>query len=259
MKSLELTTDLLAMKGATEIETRPDRVIQRTPGEPNFWFGNRVIFTAPPRDAATTIAQFKADLPEARHICIAWDIPNLPLAPVRALFDGTGVTVDEGDVLTLTGRLHPAPTPAGLTLRTFQPEDWAQSIDIGMAIAEEEGHLLADHRSYLEGRAKTRERQIEAGFAQWFGAFVGNLLVGDMGIVQDQRHIRYQVVQTRTSHRRRGIATALLGFALDWARARAPHATPVIVADAGSDAGRLYRRAGFAPAETTVIALRAGE
>lgn len=259
MKSLELTTDLLAMKGATEVETFPDRVIQRTPNEPDFWFGNRVIFTNPPKDAAAAIAQFRADLPEVRHICIAWDIPNLPVEPVRALFARTGVTVDEGDVLTLTGLLHPAPPPAGLTLRTFQPEDWAQSHDIGMGIAEEEGQSLTGHRSYLEGRAKTRKRQIEAGFAQWFGAFEGDLLVGDMGIVHDQRYIRYQLVQTRASHRRRGIATALLGFALDWARARAPQATPVIVADAGSDAGRLYRRAGFAPAETTLVALRAAK
>lgn len=259
MRSLELITDLLAMSGATEIEAHPDRIIQRTPDEPDFWFGNRLIFSDPPEDAAAAIAQFRADLPDVRHICIAWDIPNLPLGPVQALFEGSGLTVDQGDVLTLKGDLHRAPVPEGIVLRAFEPKDWAQSHDIAMEIARDEGMTMTGHRAYLEGRAKARKWQIEAGLAQWFGAFDGGLLVGDMGIVQSHTHIRYQVVQTRKSHRGRGIASALLGFALDWARARAPEALPVIVADAGSDAGRLYRRAGFAPTETTVIAWRAGQ
>ncbi len=80
-----------------------------------------------------------------------------------------------------------------------------------------------------------------------------------MGIFHDQRLIRYQHVQTHPpAYRRRGICSALLAHALDWAQARAPQATPpVIVAEADSDAGRLYRRAGFSLTETTISAYRA--
>lgn len=259
MRSLEFETDFLAMSGASTIERHVDRVVQRTPGEPDFWFGNRVIFSAPPQSADAALAQFHADFPQAHHVCLGWDIPNLDAASVRRLFEGTGVRVDQGDVLTLTGALHRAAAPKGIELRFFGPDDWAQSHDIAMEVARDEGLPLENYRSYLKGRAATRRTQIEAGLAQWVGAFDGALLVGDMGIVRSDRLIRYQEVQTRESHRRRGIASALLGFALDWARARTPDATPVIVADAESDAGRLYRRWGFAPAETTVVAWRPAE
>lgn len=259
MKSLEFLTDLLAMSGASEVEVHPNRVVQRTPTEPDFWFGNRVIFTDPPEDACAAIGQFQADFPQARHICVGWDVPNLPVSPVRGLFEGTKVTIDEGDALILTGPLHRVPTPPGITLRTFGPQDWPQSHDIGLETAREDSLPPERYREYLEGRTRTRQRQIAAGLAQWFGAFDGDLLVGDMGIVQNQSFIRYQAVQTRTGYRRRGVASALLGYALEWGRARAPGALPVIVADAGSDAGRLYRRAGFTSAETTVIAWQAAK
>lgn len=71
----------------------------------------------------------------------------------------------------------------------------------------------------------------------WFGG----TLVGDMGIFHDQTHIRFQSVQTHEEYRRQGMCSAHLCAALDWAQARVPHALPVIVANADSDAGRLYR------------------
>lgn len=256
MKSLELATDLLAMTGASVTEEHESCIVQRTPAEPDFWFGNRVIFRDPPTDAAAAIARFEAEFPSAKHLCIGWDVPNLDPAPIQALFEGTGATVDVGDVLTLTGPLDAPPAPEGITLRAFAEEDWAQSHDISLEIAADDGYALDDHRAYLEGRAATRKSQIGAGFAQRVGAFDGDLLVGDMGVVWNDDLIRYQLVQTRKSHRGRGIASALLGFALGVARNSAPNATPVIVADAESAAGRLYRRCGFTLAETNVNAWR---
>lgn len=259
MKSLEFATDLLAMRGASVVEHHRDRVVQRTPAEPDFWFGNRVIFTAPPTDAAAALARFHADFPHARHVCIGWDVPNLPLAPVRALFEGTGLTVEQGEVLGLAGAFNSRPPPEGIAFRAFRPDDWAQSHEISLEVAQDDGLPLDTHLAYLEARARTRQAQITAGFCQWFGAFEGDRLVGDMGVVFDADHIRYQVVQTRRSHRRRGIASALLGFALEWAQSRAPRAIPVIVADAEGEAGRIYRRAGFSLMETSLSAWRASE
>lgn len=256
MKTLEFATDLLAMTGASEVERHPDRVVQRTPSEPDFWFGNRVIFTDPPRDAGAALAQFHADFPDAGHVCIGWDMPNLPVETVNALFKGTDLAVEQCDALTLSGPLRDAPPPKGLTLRRFAAEDWQQSHEIALEIAMEEGVPLERHRAFLEGRAATRQSQIAESFAQRVGAFESGLLVGDMGVVWNASYIRYQDVQTRKSHRGRGIASALLGYALRVAREHAPDALPVIVADAESAAGRLYRRAGFALAETSVSASR---
>lgn len=86
----------------------------------------------------------------------------------------------------------------------------------------------------------------------WFGAFEGDQLVAHMGMFHDDTVARYQAVETRATHRGRGICAALLSHVSAWAASRAPDAVQVIVAEADSDAGRLYRRQGFAPTETLV-------
>lgn len=81
-----------------------------------------------------------------------------------------------------------------------------------------------------------------------FGAFYGDELVAQMGIFHDAQIARYQSVETRVTHRRRGVCSALLRHAAQWALRRAQQT--VVVAEADSDAGRLYRRMGFSPTET---------
>ncbi|MHA6265565.1 GNAT family N-acetyltransferase [Aliiroseovarius sp. CAU 1755] len=257
MRALEFDTDLMVQAGQCDVVDLPDRIIQTTPAEPNFWFGNRVLFRDPPRDAAQVIDGFHGDLPHTRHICLGWDIPNLPLDHVRTVFAQTDLVVEQSETLALRGELNRASAPKGLTIRPLvSAADWAQS----EAISKRD--LLADKMpvrgmdSFLSKRSKGRRAQIEKRMGQWFGAFRGADLVGDMGIFHNDRLIRYQSVQTHFDHRRQGICSALLCASLDWARARAPDALAVIVANAESDAGRLYRRAGFAALETTISAFR---
>ncbi|MCK8484393.1 GNAT family N-acetyltransferase [Aliiroseovarius sp. S2029] len=257
MRSLEFATDLMVQSGQCLVTCHPDRVVQITPEEPNFWFGNRVIFCDPPTDADRLIAQFHADVPTAKHLCIGWDIPNLARDEVAAVFDGSGLRVEQSDTLALRGDLNRAQTPDGLTIRPMEcADDWVQSEAIAKVDLIKDGAPERGMDDYLRQKTKARQVQIAKGLGQWFGAFDGDWLVGDMGIFHDDKLIRYQSVQTHEDHRRRGICAALLCVCLDWARSRAPKALPVIVAQADSDAGRLYRRAGFELAETTMSVYR---
>lgn len=257
MKALEFASDLMVLTGQTEVTHHPDRTVQISPDEPNFWFGNRVFFHDAPTDAQALIAQFHQDVPDAAHICVTWDIPNLELAPIERLFEGTGLKVEQGDTLTLSGALHRTIPPEGIAIRPLMsPEDWRQSEDICFDEQIRDGLPEKGMRHFLENRTRARQEQIAKGLGQWFGAFSGDKLAGDMGVFHDARVIRYQSVQTHDDFRRRGVCSSLLCASLDWARERAPDAIPVIVAIADSDAGRLYRRAGFEQAETTISAYR---
>lgn len=257
MSSLEFATDLLVQSGQYKLETHEDRFVQTTPDEPNFWFGNRVMFRRVLANAQAHLDHFHADIPQTKHICIGWDIPGLDRKQIETMFDGAGLTIEQADILTLTGPLRRSEAPDGVTLRPFQaPSDWQQSEAIAKAQHIDDGLPEAGLDTYLTGRSVTRQALITQGLGLWFGAFKGDILVGDMGIFHDQAHIRYQSVQTHKDHRRQGICAALLCACLDWAKARAPKALPVIVADADGDAGRLYRRAGFALAQTAIAAYR---
>lgn len=257
MNCLEFASDLMVLRDQCEVTHYFDRMVQQSPDQPNFWFGNRVIFKNPPRDARALVNQFHADLQHAKHICLGWDIPNLSRDAVARVFEGSELTVEEADTLALSGELHRADVPDGLMLRAFdRPKDWQQSESIARREHIKDGLPEAGLDRFLSKQSAARKAQIAKGFGQWFGAFDGDHLAGDMGVFFDDRVIRYQSVQTHAHYRRLGVCSALLCHALDWARLYAPQALPVIVADAGSDAGRLYRRAGFALYETTISAYR---
>ena len=260
MRSLEFATDLMVQDGQTEIQRFDDRFVQRTPDEPNYWFGNRVVFYEPPKSADNLIAQFHSDIPEAKHICISWDVPNLSIQSVKDVFESTGLRLEQGDVLALRQDLRRADVPEGINIRPLvSASDWQQSEAIGRADLLKNDAPEAGLDTFLKNKTTARQEQIAKGLGQWFGAFDGDTLAGDMGVFNDDRLIRYQSVQTHEAYRRRGICSALLCTCLDWARSRAPNALPVIVANADTDAGRLYRRAGFSLAETTIAAYRAPE
>ena len=92
-----------------------------------------------------------------------------------------------------------------------------------------------------EGRAVS-ERERGASF----GAIADGIRVADLGIVRCGTTARYQSVGTNERHRRRGLASHLLGVAARWAADRGCDQW-VIVAEATNPAGRVYRTLGFEP------------
>ena len=93
---------------------------------------------------------------------------------------------------------------------------------------------------------------VEAGHTCWFGAFAGDELAAELGIVDlGDGTARYQSVLTAPAHRRRGLTSHLLAAAGAWAGGRGVGLW-VIVAEPGGDAERLYRAAGFEQVGTAV-------
>lgn len=257
IRSLAIASDVLTQSGLSLFETHPDRFILRTPDEPNYWFGNAVIFRENKVAPAAQIAQFRHDFPKAAHIVLMWDVPDMPEHPEFAELQQMGFELDRSDVLTLRGSHVPHAAPAGLVFRPLESDtDWAQATDLQHETACEQGFSGAYHRTYIEGRMTARRRQVADGLGVWMGAFEGALLVADMGLFADDRIARFQSVETRKSHRRRGICAALVGATCDWARANRATATPVIIADTEGAPGRVYRSCGFALTETSISAYR---
>ncbi len=254
-RSHGIASDLLVMRGLSEVDHRPNRIILRTPSEPNFWFGNAVIFFDPPVDPQAQIGQFRADFPDATHVMLLWDIPDMKQGPGHEELRRAGFTIDESDVLTLAGPITRNNPPPDVSLRRIDTDDeWRAVAKLQIEIGLEGGQDTAGYATFVKNRFTNRRRQVEDGFGAWFGAFDGDHLVADLGIFHDASTARYQSVETRASHRRRGICSALVSAAHDWAAARSPDLKFVIVADTDSAAGRIYRRCGFHLTETNLAA-----
>lgn len=258
LRSLAMRTELLTLSGLSNLSSHDGYLIQSTPSEPDFWMGNQVIVSDPTILPAAAFKIFDAHFPDATHRAVVWDIPGLDpltLGDVSAL----GCDIDGFDTMTLQGALADAPKPEGVVIRPIKSaEDWIKAEALQAEIGIEEGRDPVAHGPYLARRNAARREQIAKGLGQWFGAFDGDQIVAQMGMFHDHAVARYQSVETRATYRRRGICSALLRHAALWALARAPGAQVVIVAEADSDAGRLYRKMGYAHAETIYGIVRDG-
>lgn len=241
-------TDLavLALAGS-EIESFADHLVVRTPANPTYHWGNFVLVTDPRavNDASRWRSVFAEAFPEARHVAI-----GLAAEPDPACW--ADLDVEASDVLVATGDLVVRPLPTGYRVREVRTEaDWAASTALN------DQHYPGE-REFARLRSESRARMVRAGDLTWLGAFTeaDDQLVAELGIVLvDHDLARYQSVLTHADHRRRGLTGHLLGVAAEHARS-AGAGTLVIIADADTDAGRLYRAAGFEHAETAWQAYR---
>lgn len=250
------------LRAATgEVIERDEYVAVRTPGNPTFRWGNYVVFSGPPApgdlDRWTRVfAREVGRPPEVTHLAFTWDSPNAERGAVDE-FAAAGFDVWETAAMSAS-RLAPPCRPATpCELRDLAGDlDWAAWESLlaaqNAAAPPDEREDPAGHRVFVARMAADWRRMIAEGRGRWFGAFVDGSLVSSMGLFVRHGIGRFQSVDTHPAHRSRGFATTLLrhvaaeGFGPMGAR------TLVIVADVDAPAHRLYRAAGFRPAERLV-------
>ena len=240
-------TDLavLRLEGST-IEDRDDHLVVRTPASPLYYWGNFVLVTDPSRvdEPEHWLEVFEREHPDAAHRAI-----GLVARPGdEAAWTALDLELEHDDVLAATSCPEPTPVPQGYLVKQIEDTiEWEQSTGLRIEeFAQEDPHEAEHERNRTEARIALSEQ----GRVAWFGAFHGDPLVAELGIVDCGEGVaRYQSVVTGADHRRRGLAGHLLGVAAQWAAERGAQRW-VIVADAESEASRLYQSRGFAPADS---------
>ena len=239
-------TDLAVLRlGGSTIEEQADHLLVRTPQNPLYHWGNFVLVTdrRASDEADRWVAVFEQEFPQAKHRSIG--LVAEPSDPEG--WRAHGLSLDHDDVLAADRCAAQTPAPEGYLIRQLsQAIEWEQST--GLRIVE---FAEGDPREAEFEHLRTAERITlsDGGNVAWFGAFHGDTLAAELGIVDCGEGVaRYQSVVTATEHRRRGLAGHLLGVAAAWAADRGATSW-VIVADSGSDASRLYQRRGFGPAD----------
>lgn len=242
----------IAWRSGATINDRGDYLILTTPDAPTYHWGNVIYVTGGDvNDAERWKSVFQRSFPHADWISI-----GLPEAPDPARYEAVGLEASAEDELT-TGKLtgDPGPHP-DYEFRALREGDWDGWIDMladGSTEEDRAGQSHEDYRTFLADKAALNRRLTDAGDLQYFGAFTGSGIAAALGIARLGDLARYQTVFTAPEHRRRGLAAHLLHVAAEWAEQRGA-TNFVIVTEADSDAGRLYRRNGFTLASHQHIA-----
>lgn len=248
-------TDLaiLRLSGST-ITAFPDHLVIKSPHNPEFHWGNFILVTNPDAvdDASRWIDAFQQEFPDVNWVSI-----GLPIEPeTSADWDALGLELDRMEVMKASSMPKMVDLDEDYTSRQLQGQDWDLLLDRELAENLKSGeHDPESFARFIRKAIETEQQLCESGQAAWFGAFHGDKLIADLGIVACGATARYQSVQTDERHRRKGLASHLLGKAAHWA-AEQGCTSWVIVTESTNDAGRVYKSAGFELDKETVTAYR---
>ena len=259
VRSLGWRTDLIFPRFEGEIVDRGDYLVIRTPSNPTFWWGNFLLFADPP--GAGDLPRWKqifrdeiaAREPSARHFAFGWDRTDGEAGAARPFLED-GFHLNRTVVLTAGAMRRPARHNDEVVIRPLATDDeWRQALENQVAYRED-GHSEAGWRAYKGPQMARYRRMADAGRGWWFGAFLADRLVADLGIFRDEAAplARFQSVGTHPDFRRRGICGALVYLAAQYALARMNVATLVMLADEAYHAARIYESVGFRPTEHIV-------
>jgi RimJ/RimL family protein N-acetyltransferase len=256
IKSLGYRTDLFFPTFDGQIIDRGNYLAIRTPKNPTFYWGNFLLFSQPPREGdfnewRDLFAQEIGTPPYTEHQVFGWDSPAGVEGIIQPFLEA-GFRLDRNVVLTSSEPSDPARPSSLVSIRPLKTEsDWEQAVENQVACREpefEEG----EYREFQMKQMARYRKMATSGHGDWYGAFIEQKLVADLGLYHHEGVGRFQSVETNPDFRRRGIAGTMIVEASRQAKEKYNLHTLVIVADQDSSPARLYTSLGFELTEKQV-------
>jgi GNAT superfamily N-acetyltransferase len=243
------------LSGAS-VEDLGDRVVVRSPQNPRYHWGNCILVQEPDAadDADRWVGVFREAFPSADWIAIGLRRLPADVAPWAA----HGAELEAIEVLTASELPRQTALADGYEVRRLAGDDWEQTV--GLAVDENArtgSYPPEKYESFSRVRAEETRTLCDRDddVAAYFGAFADGKLAAQLGIVRCGDAGRYQSVLTDEAHRRRGLASHLVGVAARWAADRGCGRW-VIVTETTNPALGVYRSVGFEPDGVNVRAYR---
>ena len=247
--SLGYRTDLLFVRFDGRVEDRGEYIYVESPKIPTFHWGNLLLFNqAPVRgDLTRWTSVFKREFahnPAVRHITLGWDTADGKAGDLSE-FLGAGYKIEEAVVLTTKFVRPPARPNHEVRIRTLATDaDWEATIQCQIA-ARDPMFGLEGYSSFKRAQMARYRAMVEKGLGLWYGAFLEDSLVGDLGVFIQEGVGRFQSVGTVPEHRGRGICATLVHEAARLSLRDHGARELVMVADENYHAARIYESIGF--------------
>jgi ribosomal protein S18 acetylase RimI-like enzyme len=266
LRSLALATDLDVLPLGNVVIRRPGYLVVRSPSNPQFFWGNLLLFDSPPGagDGGRWETVFDEEFGEVEgveHRTFAWDRIDGELGTAYEEFGNRGYTIDESVGLVATPddlRPHPRenrdvvivaldPTPGA------DEHLWQAVVELQTA-NRDEVHDEESYFAFSQARLRDIRALLNARRGAWFVALDGpdGPVAGSCGVVVTGDRGRFQTVDTALAYRRRGICSRLVVEAARMSADRYGATQLVIVADVNYHALGLYESLGFRRAERVV-------
>ncbi len=245
----DLVRTKIHLAGLEGVVTRREfGYVIETPRVPTFFHGTCLVLEDPPESFDGAVAWHREALGhDVAHRLIVWGGEGAPESVRSAAIDA-GFEVDVSTAMAMDS----APAEGDATgVRPLTIEDWdrVEALSIACNASEGEGGDPG-YRIFCDGMRALNRAWIESGSVTWWGAFVGDQLVGQCGFAVCDSGVgaglgRYQAVEVHPGYRRRGIAGRLVrAVARHGFRELGCHRL-ILEADSEGPAVGLYTRLGF--------------
>lgn len=250
LQSLGYRSDLIFTDFDGKVEDRGSYLVVRTLSNPNFFWGNLLIFDRPPQKSnfEEWKATFKKEFtePSIYHMTFAWDSPSGETGDV-SLFVENGFELQKQVVLATASVNEPPHLNSDLVVRPLSVDrEWDRMIEIQTDSAHSHLPRHEWEKFYIAQSLRYRKMSL-AGRGQWFGGFLNDKLVAGLGIFHDGELGRYQIVSTHPDFRRQGICGTLVYRSAQYALQEMKLKNLVMCADQEYHAARIYESVGFRP------------
>lgn len=253
VRSLGYRTDvMIRVLEGSQAEDHGDYLVIRSPANPAYWWGNFLLLAAPPEpgEAGRWVATFAREFPDARHVALGIDVTEIGAIDIGELV-AQDLRLERSAVLTAQELAEPPQLNQTAAYHKLAgDDDWRRAAELRTIVNRDEP---GGDPEFVRARIAAERALTEAGHGAWFGAFVGDELVAQLGLATDGSGVaRYQNVETHPGWRRRGLAGTLVWHAGQHGLDALGASTLVIVADPHGSAIQVYRSVGFADAETQI-------
>lgn len=253
LRSLGYRTDLFFARFEGIIEDRGEYLVILTPSNPTFFWGNYLLFANPPRpgDLERWQALFRQEISARQtthHMVFGWDSVDGDSGEVQPFLDD-GFHLAENVVLAAQQVNLPPKYNHEVAMRPLM-EDWEWDAALQLQVdCREPEHEFDSYMVYKKAKFQRYRDMQRAGLGHWFGAFVGDRLVADLGLFCMDGIGRFQSVETDPEFRRQGICGTLVHYAAQYGLEQMGARTLVMLADEHYHAARIYESVGFRPVE----------
>jgi ribosomal protein S18 acetylase RimI-like enzyme len=227
---------------------RGDHWAIHTLSNPNFFWGNLLIFDRPPRrgDYASWTRLFRQEFtnPNIYHVTLAWDSSAGEVGDVSE-FMAHGFLLESTAVLTAKKVIRPPKFNESLEVREIQGEkDWKTVLALQLASAHE--HLThSQWEDYYKKQFAQYQAMEKDGFGHFYGAFLDGTLVASLGIFHRNGVGRFQLVSTDPKFQRQGCCQTLVYISSQLALGSGQIENLVMCADPDYHAIKIYESVGF--------------
>lgn len=251
LQSLGYRSELIFTDFDGRVDDRGNYLVLRTLSNPNFFWGNLLIFDRPPQkfDFEEWTALFRKEFtdPTVYHMTFAWDSLQGEVGDV-SYFQENGFELEKKIVLAASQVNEPPRIHPKLKIRPIHGSEWDEMIKIQTDSAH--NHLPRHEWESFYLSQSIRYRKMEqAGRGHWFGAFLDEKLVAGLGIFHNGEMGRYQIVCTHPDFVRRGICGTLVYHSALYAFDKMKLKQLVMCADPEYHAARIYESVGFKPVQ----------